>query len=117
MDNQLSIFHSTRGEELARTGLELAVETANAEHQNWSDRCWQLFRVWLNSKPRYHEFMIEDFREYLYSYDLIEKPQSDRAFGFIAKRALKQDLIFSVGMRRVKNEKAHSAIACLWAKK
>lgn len=114
MDKQLSI---TRGEKLARTGLELAVETANAEHTKWSDRCWKLFLVWLQHKPRYHEFMIEDFRAYVYQYDLLEKPQSDRAFGFISKRAVKQGLILSAGMRRVRNEKAHAAIARLWAKK
>jgi hypothetical protein len=110
-------FDAQRGEELARAGMELAVETANAEHPKWSERCWKLFWQWLNKKPRYHEFMIEDFRQDLYKYDLIEKPKSDRAYGFLSKRAVKQGLIMHAGTAKVKNSNAHGTPANVWVKK
>lgn len=117
MYKQLDIFDQKAGENLARIGMELAVETANAEHPKWSERCWQLFYQWLNKKPRYHQFMIEDFRIDLYRYDLIEKPKSDRAFGFLTGKAVRRGLIESCGTQKVKNRKAHATPAGLWRKK
>jgi hypothetical protein len=118
LNEQIKIdFDRPAGEALAKAGMELAVETANAEHPNWKDRCWQLFFAWLSRKPRYFEFMVEDFRRYLYDYDLIEKPKSDRAFGFISTQARKRDLILWVRMDKVKNKKAHATPANVWMKK
>lgn len=116
MFKQLDIFDQAAGERLAVAGMELAVETANGEHPKWSERCWQLFYQWLNKKPRYYEFMIEDFRKYLYDYDLIERPKSDRAFGFISVKAVKMNLISFSKMERVKNKKAHATPASVWMK-
>lgn len=115
--NQLDIFNQDEGKRLADAGLSLAVETANREHTGWSDRCWNLFYQWLNNKPRYFEFMIEDFREYLSIYGLLEMPKSNRAFGFISKRALKHELIEFGKITNVKNPKAHCARATTWRKK
>lgn len=116
MLKQLDIFDQEAGKRLAVVGMEQAVETANSEYPKWSDRCWQLFYQWLNRKPRYYEFMIEDFRNYLYHYDLIERPKSDRAFGFISIKAVKMNLIVFSKMGRVKNKKAHATPASVWIK-
>lgn len=105
------------GEQLARAGLSLAVDHADKTEPGWSDRCWQLFKVWLSRKPRYFEFMIEDFRSYLNKYDLIENPPSLRAFGMISKRGLKSGFIEHAGICKVKNRKAHATPANLWRKK
>jgi hypothetical protein len=110
-------FDQKAGESLSVTGMELAVETANAEHSDWSTRCWQLFRHWLQRKPRFTEFMIEDFRKHVYEMDLLERPMSDRAFGFLSKRAVKEGLIMFAGIKRVKNKKAHATPANAWAKR
>lgn len=99
-------FDLKAGESLAEVGCQLAVETANSEHPKWSERCWQLFVFWLNKKPRYFEFMIEDFRDYVYRYDLIERPKSERAFGFLSGKGLKRELILFLKMDKVKNKKA-----------
>lgn len=116
MFTQLNIFDKAAGERLAVAGMQLAVETANAEHPKWSERCWQLFYQWLNKKPRYYQFMIEDFRKYLYDYDLIERPKTDRAFGFLSGKAVREGLIQSAGTRKVSNKKAHATPAGLWVK-
>ena len=114
---QGSLF-DTDGETLATAGMELAKETADKKVKDWSKLCWQLFLVWLRRRQRYHEFMIEDFRLYLYKYDLIEKPPSERAFGFISKRALKYGWIEHSGRTaKVKNKLAHATPANVWRKK
>jgi hypothetical protein len=110
-------FDQAAGEALAKAGMELAVETAEAEFRGWKDRCWQLFYQWLNKKPRYHEFLLEDFREYCYQYDLIEKPRSERAFAFLSKKASKLELIMCVGDAKTRNKTAHRAKASKWVKK
>lgn len=114
---QSTIFDIIEGKKLAETGLQLAVETANAEHDNWSERCWQLFYQWLNKKPRYFEFMIEDFRKYIEDFDLLEIPKSNRAFGFLSVKAIRNDLICFSRMAKVKNKKAHATPANVWVKK
>lgn len=118
LNKQLNIFDQPAdGARLAEVGLELAVETADKASVKWSERCWMLFYQWLNKKPRYFEFMIEDFREYLDKYDLLETPPSKRAFGFISKRAIKRELIVHAGIARVKNPGAHATPANVWRKK
>lgn len=111
------VFDMAAGKKLADEGMNRAVEKADYDHDGWKQKCWQLFWQWLNRKPRYFEFMIEDFREYLMKYDLLEKPNSDRAFGFISQKALKMELIIHAGTRQVRNKKAHRATANVWVKK
>lgn len=114
--NLPSLFESS-GETLAIAGMTVAKENADRVVVGWSDRCWQLFYHWLNRKPRYFEFMIEDFRKYLKDYDLLEDPPSLRAFGFLSKRALKREIIGHAGTGKVKNIKAHSTPVNVWFKK
>lgn len=105
-----------RGKELAEVGLSLAVESAERKEKGWSKLCWQLFLVWLRKQKRGTEFKIEDFRKYLYDYDLISPPPSERAFGFISVRAKKENWIVFVRTEKVKNKKAHGANASVWKK-
>lgn len=109
-------FDIKRGQELADAGLSLAVESANKKEKKWSLLCWQLFIFWLRRKKRGEEFMIEDFRKYLYDYDLIAAPPSERAFGFISVRAKNQGWIKFVRTQKVKNQKAHCANAAVWTR-
>lgn len=109
-------FSMERGQHLAEVGMNLAVETANAEHNGWSDRCWSLFIEWLKVKPSGFLFMIENFRQYIYEYDLLERPRSERAFAFISKRAIKEGLVLYGGIQSVTNARAHSAKASIWIK-
>lgn len=114
---QPDLFSQSTGESLAVAGMTLAKESADNNVPGWSDRCWQLFWHWLNRKPPYYQFMLEQFRAYVYKMDLIEPPPSERAFAFLTKRALKKDLIGFVKTDKVKNRKAHSANANVWFKK
>jgi len=110
------VLDAQRSDELARAGLSLAVESANKKEKSWTQLCWQLFLFWLRKRKEGEEFMIEDFRKYLYNYDLIIAPPSERAFGFIAVRAKNQGWIKFVRTQKVKNIKAHSANASVWTR-
>lgn len=105
-----------RGKQLAEAGLSLAVESAEKKEKGWSRLCWQLFLVWLRRQRRGSEFKIEDFRKYLYDYDLISAPPSERAFGFVSVKAKKEGWIAFVRTEKVKNKKAHGANASVWRK-
>lgn len=114
---QISIFDAVQGQTLALTGLQLAQETAEKQFPGWNDRCWELFVQWINTKPRGYEFLIEDFREYLQGYGLIEMPPSLRSFGFIALKKEGKNLMEKTGYtKKVANKKAHRANASVWRK-
>lgn len=111
------VFDMVAGKKLGEVGLSLALETAEKKEKGWQKRTWQLFLWWLRYKKRGHEFMIEEFRGDMYAKDLIEKPPSERAYGFLSKWAVKGSWIEFAGNKKVSNTKAHGAFANVWRKK
>lgn len=110
---QLNAFE---GQALATEGLNRAVTKADNDHPQWSDRCWNLFLRWLGKKQQGHHFLIEDFRIDVFLFRKIEEPQSNRAFGFISKRAVKEGLIVGAGTAKTKSKGSHSTPANVWRK-
>lgn len=109
---QGDLFDQQRGEELAEIGLSLAVENAERKEKDWKKLVWQYFLLWLRRKKRMKDvFMVCDFRFYLKEYDLMEMPPSERAFGFISKRATKEGWIIPAGIGKSIGDKAHGANA------
>lgn len=110
------VLDITKGKDLAKAGMNLAVESANRKEKDWSKRCWQLFLFWLRRNvKRGQEFMIEDFRSAMYEKDLLIPPPSERSYGFLSVRAKGQWIEF-VRTDMVKNRRAHSARASVWRK-
>lgn len=110
---QLNAFE---GQALATEGLNRAVTKADNDHPQWSERCWQWFLVWFGKKQKGSEFMIETFRRDVLAWGKIEKPNSDRAFGFISKRAVKEGLIVGAGTAKTKSKDSHGTPANVWRK-
>lgn len=113
---QLSLLNQPQGSVLADEGLTKAVDKADRDHPEWSERCWQLFLRWLSKKQPGHHFLIEDFRNDCMKWEMIEEPNSNRAFGFISKRAVNQKLIVSAGKAKTKSSRGHGANAEVWSK-
>lgn len=114
---QLSLLDAIReGEALKLQGMQTAVDHANAVAPNWSGRVWSLFVTWLSSKPTGYRFQTEDFRRYVEQSGRIEKPPSNRAYGFLGGKAAKEKLIVKVGYEPVINPKAHQAPCAVWQK-
>lgn len=97
-------------------GLTRAVEKADRDYKDWSDRCWHWFLIWLAKKPTGFHFQIEDYRIVVLTWKKIEEPPSNRAFGFISKRAVKQELIVSVGKAKTKSKTGHGCNSEVWMK-
>jgi hypothetical protein len=106
----------TEAEQAATEGLTRSVEKADRDYSGWSERCWQLFLKWLSKKQVGFHFQVEEFRSDLMAWNKIEEPNSNRAFGFISKRALNQRLIVSAGKAKTKSKTSHSANAEVWRK-
>lgn len=113
MSSNLNILE---GERLSDVGLQMAVNKADRDYTDWSERCWQLFLKWLGKKPVGYQFLVEEFRIAALEWKKIEKPNSDRAFGFISKRAVKMNLIISAGTAKTKSKGSHSTPANVWRK-
>lgn len=115
MSTQLSILDAiAEGELLAQEKMHAAVAAANRQHPEWKERCWKLFVEWVMNKPPGYHFMIEDFRLHVECQNKLEKPKSDRAFGFLSAKANREGLIEFAGIEKVKNPKAHRANASVW---
>lgn len=97
-------------------GLARAVEKADRDYTDWSDRCWELFLKWLGKKQTGRHFQVEEFRRDCMLWGKIEEPQSNRAFGFISKRAVKMNLIVSVGKAKTKSKTGHGCNSEVWMK-
>lgn len=113
MSSNLNILE---GEKLAEVGLQRAVTKANHDYTNWSERCWHLFLKWLGKKPVGYQFLVEEFRNDLLTWNKIEAPENNRVFGFISRRAVSQKLIVSAGKAKTKSSKSHAANAEVWRK-
>jgi hypothetical protein len=117
MTEQLNIFDllkDTTGEKLAETGLQMAVDSAENAAPGWKERCWQLFLEWLSQQKHRSTFRTETFRVWCELGERIEKPPSSRAYGFIPKRAVKEELISWAGYDKAVNKKAHATPCSLW---
>lgn len=115
MYTQLSILDAIReGEARSISGLDRATKAAESVAPGWKDKCWGLFKEWVLRKPPGYQFMIEEFRMWVIENDKLDRPKSDRAFGFLSKKGVKEGLISPAGMAKVKNEKAHRCYANMW---
>ena len=104
------------GKRLGEEGLERAVRKAEKDNPGWKEKCWELFKRWIDKKPMGYEFLMEEFRQDVEKWKMIEKPNSSRAYGVISKRALREKLIEGAGMGRVSNATAHNCFAAKWKK-
>jgi hypothetical protein len=84
------------------------VETKNG----WTKEAFRLLKEFI---PHQKQFMCEEFRDYCHSKGLT-LPSSNRAFGGIILKAMREGLIRRIGYGKVKNPKAHAANAAVWEK-
>ena len=90
-------------------GIQQSLDSANSVIKNWSDIAYGFLLGYADS---HKEFMIEDIRNA--SGGFVPEPPSKRAWGGIAVRAVKNNIIQRKGFQSVKNIKAHKTPATLW---
>ncbi len=91
-------------------GINKAMDNANNENDMWSAKAYNFLLHYIrnNSKP----FLAEDVRKL--SEGIVPQPPSARAWGGIMVMAKNNNMIESVGYKKVSNPKAHGTPATLW---
>lgn len=115
MTGQLDIFSAPAVLTPKERGIRKAVDHANLVHDGWSDQAYSFLVDFINGIPENRRFMTEQFRKYAYDRGL-QRPPSERSFGAIIVRAVKERKIIASGFDKVTNPKAHQANATLWRK-
>ena len=92
-------------------GIQQAEDHAGDE---WNAKAWKALLSFLimHGDP----FMTEDVRRFAYNRGL-PSPPSERAWGAIILKAVRQNLVIAIGMAKVTNVKAHQANAALWQRR
>lgn len=109
---QLDAFESSRARD---EGIERAKAHADAVDLGWSEKAYQMLCDWLSGWPAGYKFQMEDFRKIAQIRGLPDPP-SARAFGSLAVRARKANLIKSNGPKPTSGVTAHSCYANEWQK-
>jgi len=99
------------GSQLAEQGLNRAVEKANRDYDNWSDKAKEVAFKFIRINPKGFVFQIEDIRMWATELQLIEKPNNDRAWGCVAKAMITSKKVERLYSMPVSNPKAHAANA------
>lgn len=102
------------GERRKQTGMDKAVDHANAVVESWFEKTYQASLRFISFHPLCYRFMTEELRSWLLERNLVEAPPSDRAWGAITVRLRRDGYIRSNGFAQVTNPKAHRTPASVW---
>lgn len=85
---------------------------AEIKSPGWSDRAYRMLLLYIRKIQT--PFMTEEVRHFAKQKGL-EDPPSQRAWGSVIRRAVKNRVIISVGYGRTLNPNAHRTPANIWA--
>lgn len=100
----------------AEAGLIQAIATAEKNNPDWADMAYKFFKRWLSRKPSGYRFQIENFRLHLQINGGLPKPESDRAYGGLPRRAREEKLIKAKGPKPTTSISAHGCYSQEWQK-
>ena len=107
---QLDLFPT--GQELRDIGIERAVDHANRVVENWSDKAYAFFLMFLDRHQG--QFMAEYVRAA--AAGIVPDPPDARAWGGILAKAAKDGKIKSLGYVPQHNPQAHRSPKNVWVK-
>ena len=107
--SQLTIFDQVESNRRRNEGMQQAIDHANDKEPKWSDIAYGFLLRYMRSNVR---FMTEDVRQA--SEGVVPEPPSQRAWGAVIIRAVKEKKIVRHSYQKVKNVKAHSTPASVW---
>ncbi len=102
---QPDLFEARRLRDL---GIERSADHAEREHEGWKKLALERFIAYAKT---HEEFITEDVRA---ANADIPEPPDRRAWGHIARAALKAGHIVKAGYREAKDPKVHCSINTLW---
>jgi hypothetical protein len=98
-----------RSRTAAQAGIQKAIDHANAVNKDWQTKAFDFLTEYIKTN---RIFMVEDVR--FASQSIIPSPPSQRAWGAVIRKAVKDGLIEQNGYQKVKNVNAHSTPAAVW---
>ena len=112
---QLSLMDLLQdGNKLAEAGLSLAVDHAEGVDPEFKAKAWKLFLEWLSFQKHRSVFKMEDYINWLKLNDKMRMPPINQAFGFLPKKAAKEELIKKVGFMESTKPQSHCRPCTLW---
>jgi hypothetical protein len=100
-------------QQLAFLGMEAAVAHADRFEDDWSERAFCAFARYA---ALHREFLTEDVRVYAIDAGL-SPPPDPRAWGAIARRAVRERIVKKAGYRLSEVPPAHASPMTLWRSK
>ncbi len=100
------------GQQLKLDGMLRAEQSAGKE---WNENANNYALEFLNKLEKGERFMGEQLRETAEAFGL-QAPKSNRIWGAVMIRLVKERKIEKVGFAKVKNPRAHQANATVWKK-
>ena len=92
-------------------GMQRAADHADAVVQTWSERAFDLFKRYAQI---HRLFMTEDVRLWAQSNRLLEEPPDRRAWGSIAAKAVKHQLVAVSHFAPQKDRRSHGSPKPMW---
>lgn len=84
-------------------GMTLAVEKADRDMEGWSEEAHQSLQFFATEMGRGHRFLTEDVRAYAEFKLLVVRPENERAWGAVMRRAAALGMIKKVGYAPAKS--------------
>lgn len=106
-----NILNPHVAKEQKEIGIQRAVEHADREVEQWSEKAYRLFLEYCQGV---YELKTEDARVYAEGKGL-ELPPTKRAWGAIPLKAAKNGFITNKGIVKSANVKCHQGFTTLWA--
>jgi len=113
MTNSPQLKLNFSGEELKTIGQNLALETADKLHEDWTLKAMAMLRQYCRIHGSGHQFRGEQARFYCEAND-IPQPGTKKAYGGLMAKLAKEGLIKRVGFSNTKDPKSHHAHCALW---
>ncbi len=101
------------GNQLSEIGQQMALESADAKIEKWSERAYALLLEYVRIFGKGHTFQGEDARQFCEAKGL-DIPPSNHAYGSLIVKLAKNKLIKGVGYANVSNPKAHCTPSRVW---
>jgi hypothetical protein len=95
-------------------GIQKAIDTACKVNPQWPEKAFNKLKEFV--REHIGEFKAEDIRSYAAMDDDFPLPKSERAWGGILAKAIRDRIIKKVGIGPVKNKKAQMANANTYVK-
>jgi hypothetical protein len=109
MENRQESLNLFSGEHNRDIGMQQALDNANRVEETWSEKAYSFLLSYIKNNKT---FMTEEVR--IASEEYFAPPPSNRAWGAIIVKAVKNGLISRIGYKSVTNPKAHCTPAAVW---